>query len=116
MAPGARALVRLRLEQAAALTRGDRFIIRAYSPPVTIGGGVVLDPAPTRPGVRSVEGIASLTALDLDSSRPEAEALSAMVAAAGLAGVHRRCARVARRGGARPEWLPWWGRWQCEVW
>ena len=45
--PGTRAFVRLRLETAAALTRGDRFIIRAYSPPVTIGGGIVLDPAPT---------------------------------------------------------------------
>ena len=34
------ALVRIRLEQPAVLTRGDRFIIRAYSPPMTIGGGV----------------------------------------------------------------------------
>ena len=40
----------------AVLTRGDRFIIRAYSPPITIGGGVVLDPAPTRPGVRTADG------------------------------------------------------------
>ena len=31
---------------------GDRFILRAYSPPLTIGGGLVLDPAPTRPGIR----------------------------------------------------------------
>ena len=37
-------LVRVRLESPAVLTRGDRFIIRAYSPPITIGGGVVLDP------------------------------------------------------------------------
>ena len=47
--PGVPALVRVRLESPAVLTRGDRFIIRAYSPPMTIGGGVVLDPAPTRP-------------------------------------------------------------------
>jgi selenocysteine-specific elongation factor len=53
IAAGARELVRVRLEAPAVLTRGDRFIIRAYSPPVTIGGGVVLDPAPTRPGVRT---------------------------------------------------------------
>ncbi len=37
-------LVRVRLEAPAVLTRGDRFIIRAYSPPITIGGGIVLDP------------------------------------------------------------------------
>ena len=55
IAPGASALVRVRLESPAVLTRGDRFIIRAYSPPITIGGGGVLDPAPTRPGVRSDE-------------------------------------------------------------
>lgn len=97
VAPGARAFVRLRLEHAAALTRGDRFIIRAYSPPVTIGGGVVLDPAPTRPGVRSVDGIASLRALDLEPTRPEAEAVLAMVTAGGLAGVHHG-ALVARAG------------------
>ena len=34
--PGGSALVRLRLETPAVLTRGNRFIIRAYSPPITI--------------------------------------------------------------------------------
>ena len=63
VAPGTTALVRVRLESPAVLTRGDRFIIRAYSPPMTIGGGVVLDPAPTRPGIRSESGRASLDAL-----------------------------------------------------
>src|SRR4029453_15531354 len=33
VAPGKTDLVRLRLESPAVLTRGDRFIIRAYSPP-----------------------------------------------------------------------------------
>jgi selenocysteine-specific elongation factor len=37
-----------RFETPAVLTRGDRFILRAYSPPITIGGGTVLDPAPPR--------------------------------------------------------------------
>ena len=27
------------------LARGDRYILRAYSPPITIAGGVILDPA-----------------------------------------------------------------------
>src|SRR5262249_5344611 len=36
--PGARAYVRLRLERPAILTRGDRYILRAYSPPITTAG------------------------------------------------------------------------------
>ncbi len=87
--PGARAFVRLRLETPAVLTRGDRFIIRAYSPPITIGGGVVLDAAPTRPGVRSADGLASLAALDFDPARHDADAVAAMITAAGLAGLPR---------------------------
>ena len=39
---------RIRLEEPVPLTRGDRFVLRAYSPMVTIGGGRVLDPAPGR--------------------------------------------------------------------
>lgn len=101
LAAGGRAFVRLRLERPAVLTRGDRFIIRAYSPPVTIGGGVVLDPAPTRPGVRTAEGLASLAALDFDPARPDVAAMVAMVTAEGLAGMSRD-ALVSRAGVAPP--------------
>ena len=56
-APDAAALVanprelyaRIHLESPAVVTRGDRFIIRAYSPLRHIGGGVVLDPRPPVP-------------------------------------------------------------------
>jgi selenocysteine-specific elongation factor len=51
--PGSQGFIRLRLEQPAVLTRGDRYILRAYSPPSTIGGGWILDPTPARGGVRS---------------------------------------------------------------
>jgi len=44
--PGEEALARLKLPQSALLLPGDRFIIRQFSPVVTIGGGVVLDAAP----------------------------------------------------------------------
>ncbi len=104
VAPGARAFVRLRLERPAVLTRGDRFIIRAYSPPVTIGGGVVLDPAPTRPGVRSADGLASLTTLDLDAARPEADAAASLVLAAGLAGLSSEA--LVSRAGVSPPAVP----------
>ncbi len=46
IAPGGEAFVRLKLPQGALLLPGDRFIIRQFSPIVTIGGGVVLDAAP----------------------------------------------------------------------
>jgi selenocysteine-specific elongation factor len=46
VAPGTEAFARLKLPHAALLLPGDRFIIRQFSPVVTIGGGVVLDPAP----------------------------------------------------------------------
>jgi selenocysteine-specific elongation factor len=47
IARGTEVLARLKLRAAALLLPGDRFIIRQFSPVITIGGGVVLDPAPT---------------------------------------------------------------------
>ncbi|HEX4784815.1 MAG TPA: selenocysteine-specific translation elongation factor [Candidatus Sulfotelmatobacter sp.] len=46
LAPGSEILARLKLPEAALLLPGDRFIVRQFSPVVTIGGGVVLDAAP----------------------------------------------------------------------
>ena len=43
LAPGARDYVRLLLREPLVLVPGDRFIVRMFSPVVTIGGGVVLD-------------------------------------------------------------------------
>jgi selenocysteine-specific elongation factor len=48
-APGARDVaVQLLCETPAAPARGERFVVRTYSPSRAIGGGVVLDPAPAR--------------------------------------------------------------------
>jgi len=44
--PGASGYVHLHLANPAALIPGDRFIIRQFSPLVTIGGGIVLDNSP----------------------------------------------------------------------
>src|SRR4051794_448629 len=41
--PGMQAFARLKLPQPVMLLPGDRFIIRQFSPVITIGGGVVLD-------------------------------------------------------------------------
>ncbi len=45
-APGAEIFARLKLPAPALLLPGDRFIIRQFSPVITIGGGVVLDSSP----------------------------------------------------------------------
>ena len=42
--PGGSALAQLRLEQPTVANRGDRFVIRAYSPSRTVGGGSVIEP------------------------------------------------------------------------
>ncbi|MEE4253205.1 MAG: selenocysteine-specific translation elongation factor [Desulfuromusa sp.] len=46
MAPGEEVLVQMTLDHPLLVHRGDRFIIRSYSPMVTIGGGVVIDAEP----------------------------------------------------------------------
>ena len=43
LAPGESAFVQLRLDQRVLLLPGDRFILRQFSPVVTIGGGTALD-------------------------------------------------------------------------
>jgi len=46
--PGATGIARLALERPIVARGGDRFVIRSYSPVLTIGGGRVLDPEPPR--------------------------------------------------------------------
>jgi len=54
--PGSKGMVQLRLERPVVAARGDRFVLRFYSPMSLLGGGIVLDPtAPKhRRGDRSV--------------------------------------------------------------
>lgn len=46
--PGEQAYVHLRLETPSAALPRDRYVIRSYSPAVTVGGGSILDPNPPR--------------------------------------------------------------------
>lgn len=48
LSAGESAYVQFRLEEPIAVRRGDRFIIRFYSPIITIGGGQILDAAPVK--------------------------------------------------------------------
>ena len=95
LTPGREAYARLRLERLAALTRGDRFVLRAYSPVVTIAGGRVLDPAPRRGRLRSPAGFKRLGRLR-ESKDPYAF-LVTMVDQAGSRGLSR--SQLTPRGG-----------------
>jgi len=46
LAAGEEGWAELRLEEALAAAAGDRFVIRTYSPMITIGGGLIADPHP----------------------------------------------------------------------
>ncbi len=104
--PGARAFVRLRLERETVLARGDRYILRAYSPSVTIAGGRILDPAPPTSGVRSAAALDRLKQLDFDPDdargRPaaDARAVAAMIADRAQAGLP--VSALISRGGIDP--------------
>ena len=67
--PGDRTYARIRLEAPAVLTRGDRFILRRYSPAITIGGGRVLDPSPVRSPIRTSSARERFDRLDGDVDR-----------------------------------------------
>jgi len=94
---GGEGLVRLRLASPAVLTRGDRVVLRAASPSVTIGGGVVLDPEPPTGGIRrarAAERLIALTATD------PLQWVGTFLVDAGLRGLSGR--DLIRRGGLTP--------------
>jgi selenocysteine-specific elongation factor len=108
--PGAKGYARIRLESPAVVTRGDRFILRSYSPPRTIGGGEVLDPLPPRIAIRSPAGLARFARLDPSTrfarsgpSRAESDdddAAGVFIEEAGAAGLPRRA--LTSRAGIAP--------------
>ncbi len=59
--PGRGGVVRLALERPLVARGGDRFVLRSYSPVMTIGGGWVLDPMPSPGRPRWPEGITDST-------------------------------------------------------
>jgi selenocysteine-specific elongation factor len=80
---------RIRLESAAIVTRGDRFILRAYSPAMTIGGGVVLDPRPAAGPIRSASALARFERLHPERAAGDAAAAAFVDERAGF-GLERR--------------------------
>lgn len=63
----ATAYVQFQAEQPLVCARGDRFVLRTYSPLHTIGGGSVLDAAPTRHRKGATSVLAALAATDKGS-------------------------------------------------
>lgn len=99
IAPGRTAPVRLRLEAPAPFTRGDRFILRSYSPQATIAGGVTLDPNPPSAGIRTASGVARFAALMPGDQRDERRSLSRMITDTGTVGLPTGA--LVSRGGVR---------------
>ena len=82
--PGDEAYAQLRFTDPMLLLPGDRFIVRQFSPVVTIGGGVVLDASPATRKQRPVDAVAFLKTMR-DGS-PE-QVLAARVARRGAIGL-----------------------------
>jgi selenocysteine-specific elongation factor len=78
--PGGESYARLNLAEAVLLLPGDRFIVRQFSPVVTIGGGIVLDASPATRKPRADDAIAFLEVMRDGSA---AEVLAARTARRG---------------------------------
>ena len=101
LAPGARGFVRLRLDRPAIVVRGDRYILRAYSPSATIAGGYIVDPHPPASAIRTaaavdrcrrleegvgrLDGDMSAARLMIEEAGTRGFAVSALVSRLGLA-------------------------------
>jgi len=66
--PGESAYAQLRLEEPTAVLAGDRFVLRSYSPLMTLGGGTVLDPVPGKRKRFREKGLAELEVLESGST------------------------------------------------
>jgi selenocysteine-specific elongation factor len=91
--PGSSALADLKLQDEVLVLPGDRFIVRQFSPMVTIGGGTVLDPLARRPMLRDTGRSVFLETLERGNHE---EILAAMTERALLGLGHEEI--VARTG------------------
>ncbi len=99
--PGARGFVQLRLETPVVALPDERFIIRSYSPSVTIAGGRILDPFAGKHRGRDLarvsERLARLLAAD------HSQRLALFVESSGTVGL--KSADLAGRTGLKDEYL-----------
>jgi selenocysteine-specific elongation factor len=79
--PGSEALAQLRLESPVVAVRGDRLVLRSYSPAATIAGARVLDPQPPKRSAATRPGLEELAA-----APDEARAMARLVDSQGERG------------------------------
>ncbi|HEX8090037.1 MAG TPA: selenocysteine-specific translation elongation factor [Blastocatellia bacterium] len=96
--PGGSAIVQFRLEEPVTALPGDRFIIRSYSPQVTIGGGIIIDALPEKHRLRDRSARARLEHLEKADATQRAAIFIEMAGARGMA-----AAEIAARTGATDE-------------
>jgi selenocysteine-specific elongation factor len=82
--PGDESYAQLRFAEPMLLLPGDRFIVRQFSPVVTIGGGLVLDASPATRRQRVEDALAFLKTMQDGSAEQVLEARVARRGAAGL--------------------------------
>ena len=99
LAPGASTFAQLRLESPTLALPGDHFIIRSYSPSITIGGGIVLDPMPQKHRAR--EAVPKIETLERLAAADEPGRIGIFVDMAGEYGISD--AELAARSGASNE-------------
>lgn len=97
--PGDAGFAQLRFEAPSVAVTGDRFIIRSYSPQLTIGGGVIADAFASKHRKRDAAAAREWLAALIHGGRGEQLAL--LVSQAGRHGLHRR--DLAARTGWRDE-------------
>jgi selenocysteine-specific elongation factor len=79
--PGQETMAQLRTATPIVPSTGDRFVIRAFSPSITLGGGVILNPRGVKLRARSAKAFVELDKED------ESGIVAALVRSGGLAGV-----------------------------
>jgi selenocysteine-specific elongation factor len=89
--PGESQLVQFRLESPGVAARGDRFVVRRYSPVQTVGGGIVLDTQPPKHRRHRPEVLASIWPLEADDP-----VLAALARLSSAGGAGRTAAEMAR--------------------
>lgn len=103
LSPGGSAIVQLRLESPITALPGDRFIVRSYSPQVTIGGGVIVDPLPEKHRIRDTAACRLIE--QLESADPAAR-LALFVEMSGARAMTE--SEIAARTGATSDQIASW--------
>jgi selenocysteine-specific elongation factor len=96
LAAGSSGFAQLRLESPTLALPGDHFIIRSYSPTMTIGGGIVIDALPHKHRLR--EGTQAVAQLEKLALADEAERIALFVEMAGERGMSEQ--EIAARSGS----------------